>query len=122
MDDIVTVLKATDADDPQTPNGQIQFEIHGGNGMSLFRIDQIDDFTAHVMTQRSLKGFYGNYTLDLVLYDMGEPSNVVEEKLDIYVADFNDHPPVFTSPSHNITIRVPEVRNKFLKSNLLNFM
>lgn len=110
MDDIVTVLKVTDADDPQTPNGQVQFEIHGGNGASLFRIDQIDHVTAHVMTQRSLKGFYGNYTLNLVLFDLGEPSNVVEEKLEIYVADFNDHPPVFTSPSHNITIRVPEVR------------
>lgn len=39
---------------------------------------------------------------------MGQPPNVVKERIDICVQDFNDHAPVFVSPANNFTIRIPE--------------
>lgn len=105
----MTILKATDADDPTTPNGQVIFDLNGGTGNDLFRLDQIDNFTAHVLTMKSIKGFYGNYSLNIIVSDLGEPMNTIEKRLDICVADFNDHAPVFISPAHNVTIRVAEV-------------
>jgi hypothetical protein len=41
--------------------------------------------------------------------DLGTPSHLVEEPIHICVIDFNDHPPMFISPPHNSTLRVPEV-------------
>lgn len=57
----------------------------------------------------SLQNYYGNYTLTILAKDLGSPQNAVEGVIDITVLDFNDHSPYFTSPSSNVTIRVPEV-------------
>lgn len=43
------------------------------------------------------------------MQDLGNPPNKVYATLDVCVTDYNDNPPVFISPQHNITIRVPEV-------------
>ncbi|KAJ9587165.1 hypothetical protein L9F63_019319, partial [Diploptera punctata] len=108
LHDMVTLIKATDADDPNTPNGRIVFSIIGGNDLDLFAIENIDFSTARIMAVRPLKGLYGNYTLLVQAQDMGTPANSVATQVSICVTDFNDNAPRFVSPQHNTTIRVPE--------------
>lgn len=45
----------------------------------------------------------------LEVQDLGSPPNKVYANLDVCVTDYNDNPPIFVSPQHNFTIRVPEV-------------
>ncbi|KAJ1522204.1 hypothetical protein ONE63_002512 [Megalurothrips usitatus] len=104
----VTVVKASDADDPNTPNGRIKFSIAGGNEQELFEIENIDLWSARIISTTSLKARYGNYTLKLMAQDLGSPPNSVTMELSICVLDINDNAPRFISPPHNITIRVPE--------------
>lgn len=104
----VTLVKAHDADDPFTPNGRITFRIASGNVNNLFRIEKFDYSSARISASVPLKGFYGNYTLVVEAQDMGTPPNVAAMEVPICVADFNDNPPRFISPPHNVTIKVPE--------------
>ncbi|XP_067000515.2 cadherin-23 [Anabrus simplex] len=106
--DIVTMIKATDADDPNTPNGRVLFSIVDGNEKGLFKIETLDFSTARIVTVKSLKKLYGNYTLTIQAKDMGTPPNIATMDVDLCVTDYNDNPPRFTSPTHNMTIRVPE--------------
>ncbi|CAH0391322.1 unnamed protein product [Bemisia tabaci] len=104
----VFILKGSDKDDPSTLNGRINFAILSGNEQGLFGLEKVDQFTSKIMSRSSLKGRYGNYTLVIRIQDLGTPSNVAMTDLKICVSDFNDHAPRFVSPSHNITIRIPE--------------
>lgn len=79
--------------------------------MELFTLRQTGDLTAEISTTKSLRGKHGNYTLLLKAQDLGSPSHIIEKPIEICVTDFNDHPPVFISPPHNSTLRVPEVIN-----------
>ena len=129
--DVVTVIKATDADDPNTPNGRIIFSILQGNEdgqyqlfdgslipelhtimsvflSELFKIENVDMWSARILTTGSLKARYGNYTLVLSAQDLGSPPNSATMELSICVLDINDHAPRFISPPHNTTIRIPE--------------
>lgn len=104
------MIKATDNDDPRTPNGQVEFELIDDytKGLGLFLIDQVDPWLARIYAKRPLNGFYGNYSLLLLTKDLGQPQNIIKNSLEICVLDFNDHAPVFVAPPNNITIRVPE--------------
>lgn len=51
--------------------------------------------------------------------DQGSPMNSAISNLNICVTDFNDNAPVFISPPHNITIRIPEVNITLMFLNLL---
>lgn len=82
--------------------------------MGLFALQQINEWSAEIRSLRPLRGRHGNYTLLLRAQDMGHPSHLVEAPLHICVTDFNDHPPVFITPPHNSTLRVPEVINKYV--------
>uniref|UniRef100_W4VR90 Putative cadherin egf lag seven-pass g-type receptor n=1 Tax=Corethrella appendiculata TaxID=1370023 RepID=W4VR90_9DIPT len=104
----ITKLKATDADDPALENGMVEFELMDSSGLDLFMIDQNDPWNAIVYARRSLNNLYGNYSLLITVRDRGSPPNILNEKLDICVLDFNDHAPIFLSPANNVTIRVPE--------------
>lgn len=106
--EIVTTIKASDADDPTTPNGQVKFEVKGGSGADLFIVKQTDPWNANVYARTRLNKRYGNYSLTINVKDMGNPSRGIEMKLDICVQDYNDHAPYFVSPMNNYTIRVPE--------------
>ncbi|XP_034949613.1 uncharacterized protein [Chelonus insularis] len=108
MRDAVAVIKATDADDPSTPNGRVMFRILTGNEMGLFMLEQTDYWTAKIKAVKSLRGRFGNYSLHLEARDLGSPVNEDNKYLNICVLDYNDNPPVFLSPQHNTTIRVPE--------------
>ncbi|XP_063703738.1 LOW QUALITY PROTEIN: cadherin-23 [Culicoides brevitarsis] len=107
--DPITSIRATDADNPKLGNGQVHFELFDDeNSHDLFALDQIDAWNAQIFAKRPLNGFYGNYSLSLIAKDLGSPQNVVKERLDICILDFNDHAPVFVAPSNNFTIRIPE--------------
>jgi hypothetical protein len=36
LHDVVTTVKASDADDPNTPNGRMLFSVVGGNDLGMF--------------------------------------------------------------------------------------
>jgi len=76
----------------------------------LFILEQTDYWTAKIKAARPLRGKFGNYTLNIEARDLRTPSNKDNEILEICVTDYNDNPPLFVSPQHNTTIRVPEVR------------
>lgn len=90
------------------------FEIQGFYQLSLFSglfdLRMIDQTAAQVFAAKPLVGQYGNYSLIVQAQDRGFPPNSVMSKVDVCVTDFNDHAPLFVSPSVNLTIRVPEVK------------
>ncbi|ETN63913.1 hypothetical protein AND_004358 [Anopheles darlingi] len=102
----IVKLRATDADDPTTGNGQISFDINDASG--IFYIQQISPQSAEIYARGPLKNLYGNYTLDVIASDQGSTPNTVKDGVQICVADFNDHPPVFVVPSGNTTVKVFE--------------
>lgn len=108
--EVVTTIRATDADDPTTPNGQLRFEIRGGSAADLFVLKQVDPWNANVYARSKLNKLYGNYSLNINVKDLGSPTKYVDMKLDICIQDYNDHAPYFVSPINNYTIRVAEVR------------
>jgi cadherin 23 len=107
--EVVTSIKASDADDPTSPNGQVRFDIRGGSGADMFILKQIDPWNANIFARTKLNKKYGNYSLDIVVKDLGSPQMSIDLRLDICVQDFNDHAPYFVSPINNYTIRVAEV-------------
>ncbi|XP_011144581.1 cadherin-23 [Harpegnathos saltator] len=108
MRDLIFVIKTKDADDPTTPNGRVIIRILSGNEVGLFILEQTDYWTAKIKAARSLRGKFGNYTLHVEARDLGTPSKKDNGILEICVTDYNDNPPMFISPQHNTTIRVPE--------------
>ncbi|XP_068152690.1 cadherin-23 [Drosophila tropicalis] len=104
----IASIVAKDADDSSTPNGRLEFAITQGNKEGLFELRQLDEWNAHIFASKTLRNRYGNYSLTITTRDLGVPSNVVQSTLDICVADYNDHAPVFVRPLHNTTVRIPE--------------
>nr|CAH7720091.1 unnamed protein product [Callosobruchus chinensis] len=105
---LITTIHASDADDPNTSNGQVIIDIADGNDNEIFELHQNNEWSAEVRSTASLRGKFGNYTLLVRAQDLGTPSLLVEQPLNICVMDFNDHPPVFVSPPPNSTLKVPE--------------
>lgn len=126
LSDVVAHIKATDADDPLTPNGKVEFNVAGGSGTDLFKLIQRDAWTCEVYAKQSLHDYYGNYTLLVNARDLGTPQNNVEAQLNIAILDFNDHAPQFVAPGNNVTIRVAEVlkskNTAYCGSNFLKFL
>ncbi|KAJ8911026.1 hypothetical protein NQ315_016595 [Exocentrus adspersus] len=104
----ISTIHASDADDSSTSNGQVIIDIADGNLENLFHLEQNNEWSADIKTTTSLRGRHGNYTLIMRAQDLGMPSHLVEELVRICVTDYNDHPPVFVSPPHNSTLRIPE--------------
>lgn len=71
-------------DDESTPNGWISFKIKSGNELGLFKLEQGKNF-AKVVPARSLKGFYGNYSLVVDVMDGGNPPNVATKEFKICI-------------------------------------
>lgn len=89
---------------------QVIIDIADGNDENIFKLEQTSEWSAQIKATNSLRGKHGNYTLTMRAQDLGTPSMLVEEHLKICVIDYNDHPPMFVSPPHNSTLKVPEVR------------
>ncbi|CAG9818294.1 unnamed protein product [Phaedon cochleariae] len=116
----VATLHASDADDPETSNGQVIIDVADGNQENLFELHLLSDWSVDIRSTQSLRGKHGNYTLIMRAQDLGTPSLLVEEPLKICVTDYNDHPPVFVSPPPNSTLKVPE--NATVGSALIQVM
>lgn len=71
-------------DDETTPNGKVTFKIKSGNELGLFKLQLGNDF-CNIVPARSLKGFYGNYTLSIDAMDLGKPQNVVTKDFNICI-------------------------------------
>lgn len=124
----ITTITGTDRDDPQTVNGRLQYRLTKGNEkgkhvqtqlitsiiirsfvqLDLFELKVVDHWTVVLLARYSLQNQYGNYSLELTIWDLGVPSNSIKRSLNVCVTDYNDHPPVFVYPLQNTTIRVPE--------------
>lgn len=94
-------------------------DISDGNRLDIFALQQVDGWTGELRSLKSLKGKHGNYTLIVRAQDMGTPSHLVEAPVHICITDYNDHAPVFISPPHNSTLRVPEVHFTYLSEGVL---
>ncbi|XP_076254709.1 cadherin 88C [Rhynchophorus ferrugineus] len=109
VDQPITLVHASDADDPSTPNGQVLLDIvEDANEEGLFEMVQISEWSAQIKAKRPLRGRHGTYPLVVRAQDLGSPSLLAEKTVRICVMDYNDHPPVFISPPHNSTLRIPE--------------
>ena len=75
LNEAVLTVRASDGDDPQTPNGQIEFKILAGNDKDLFRLESSSETSAKIFPNQSLKGHYGNYSLVIEASDRGDPPN-----------------------------------------------
>ncbi|XP_011499950.1 PREDICTED: cadherin-23 [Ceratosolen solmsi marchali] len=121
--DGIVLIKTEDEDNPQSPNGRTTIRLIDGNELGFFHtlphllnlfskgyftLEQTDYWTARLKASDSLRGRFGNFSLKLEVKDLGEPSNKVHVNLDVCVTDYNDNPPIFTNPMHNVTIRVLE--------------
>uniref|UniRef100_A0A182JWJ6 Cadherin domain-containing protein n=1 Tax=Anopheles christyi TaxID=43041 RepID=A0A182JWJ6_9DIPT len=106
INDPIVKLRATDADDPTNGNGQLSFDIVDSSG--IFYIQQVSAQYAEIFSRGPLKNLHGNYTLVLIVSDLGSVPNTVRDTVEICVTDFNDHAPVFVVPSGNTTVKVFE--------------
>ena len=61
--------------DPQSPNGEIVFDIKHGDEKRFFRIESVGSGTAKIYPFDSLKGHYGNYSLEIEAKDKGFSPN-----------------------------------------------
>jgi len=77
-------------DDANTPNGRVTFKIKSGNELGLFKLEGGRNI-AQVVAARSLKGFYGNYTIQVEAVDGGRPPNAVTKDFNICILDYNDN-------------------------------
>ena len=68
-------VRAVDKDDPKSPNGEIVFAIKHGDEKGFFRIEHVGRGTARIYPYGSLKGHYGNYSLEIEAKDKGYPPN-----------------------------------------------
>ena len=68
-------VRALDTDDPKSPNSDIVFTIRHGDEKGLFRMENVGRGTAKIYPLDSLKGHYGNYSLEIEAKDKGSPSN-----------------------------------------------
>ena len=91
----------------------MEFSIDSGNELKLFKIEP----NGKLFPNKSLKGFYGNYSLNIVASDQGFPSNNAVKTFPICIQDFNDNAPMFISPPKNFTVRIPE--NASLGSDII---
>ena len=96
----LTTIHASDADDPNTPNGHIQFSIEDGNDSNLFTLVGVDAVSVRLLALQPLVGRHGNYTLKLRAQDRGSPPNSAFQEVSVCVSDFNDHAPVFIQPEN----------------------
>ncbi|XP_065076233.1 cadherin-23-like [Ochlerotatus camptorhynchus] len=93
---LVDRFEATDLDDPNTPNAQINYRIIkieaagdnspeaiGGNRQdsidNLFVLTQPDEYVARLTVGQDLKGFYGSWAVQIEACDRGDEYSLLED-------------------------------------------
>ncbi|XP_071439918.1 cadherin-87A [Hetaerina americana] len=90
-------VKATDPDDPNTPNGRIYYRFldEGKTGSDAITF-AINRDTGLITTKKQLdREKKDRYTLILEASDGGEPPQQASKVLDVIVEDVDDHRPIF---------------------------
>ncbi|XP_050524905.1 cadherin-23 [Daktulosphaira vitifoliae] len=116
--DIILLVKANDADDPNTVNGRISFSIEDGNERELFAIYNVDYWSGRLYTTSSLRNLYGNYSLLIRAQDGGTPQKSNLATINVCVIDVNDNAPRFVSPPYNATVRL--LQNMTVGSSIIS--
>ncbi|KAG8229142.1 hypothetical protein J437_LFUL009211 [Ladona fulva] len=90
-------VKATDPDDPNTPNGRIHYRfLDDGKSGSDAMAFSINRDTGLITTKQLLdREKKDRYTLILEASDLGEPPQQASRVLDVIVEDVDDHRPIF---------------------------
>ena len=72
-------------DDPESANSEIFFDMKQTEVKSLFRLESIGKGVTRIYPATSLKGKYGNYSIQIIARDGGDPAIVREENYNICV-------------------------------------
>ncbi|XP_073676482.1 cadherin-related family member 2 [Garra rufa] len=105
-------IQATDRDDPNTANSQIQYRIEDSPFSSNFTIDQ----ETGVLTNSGLLdreaidlALDGRIDLTVIASDMGSPSKSSSAKVTINIGDENDNSPQYLDPApYEFTVKESE--------------
>ncbi|XP_015604477.1 protocadherin-like wing polarity protein stan isoform X2 [Cephus cinctus] len=120
---ILTVV-ATDADKPDTNNTRVFYEILsvtavndtgieiGDDCNELFRVETYNQTDALVYANCDLKGYYGTWSLELYVQDLGDdPGPLNDTKTyNIQITDYNYNDPVIVFPSASKSIRLSQTQ------------
>lgn len=97
---VITKVTATDKD--LDNNGQISYNIFGGNTYDTFRIDAV---TGEIAVQKQLDyETTTEYRLSIQAQDHGAPPRTNSTDVIIRVVDVNDNPPVFHAAPYRGTV------------------
>uniref|UniRef100_A0A8D0HEL0 Cadherin domain-containing protein n=1 Tax=Sphenodon punctatus TaxID=8508 RepID=A0A8D0HEL0_SPHPU len=97
-------LSASDADEPGSPNAQVQYalEASAGSGPELFHIDPVSGM---ISTRGSLdREREATLELLVVVRDLGEPPLSASCLVSVRVEDANDNEPVFEQQVYNASL------------------
>ncbi|KAM9330444.1 protocadherin-23 [Gastrophryne carolinensis] len=84
-------------------NGNVQFQIIGGNTGEYFGINNT---SGEVWATRNLdREDVSSFTISVECYDLGSPPRSTIAKLHIKVLDENDNPPTFPKSQYRISVR-----------------
>ncbi|XP_065371260.1 cadherin-23-like [Calliphora vicina] len=110
-------LIAEDRDEPNTANSQLIYSILSIKPVQNFNTD-VQDFEdlftittlrnriGRLKTQKSLKGYYGRWELEIEAADQGTPPLRNSSKYEIYIKPYNFHVPKIINPSKQKSIRI----------------
>ena len=114
-DTLIGTLQASDADESNNPNSEIEFFIIAGNEGSYFRI-----LTDGALLSNNLSGRIplANYTLTVTAADRGNPSLSNNTQVLIGIIDVNDVAPTFNTSDVDV-VRISEYTP--VGENIANF-
>uniref|UniRef100_A0A1I8H1P8 Cadherin domain-containing protein n=1 Tax=Macrostomum lignano TaxID=282301 RepID=A0A1I8H1P8_9PLAT len=107
---LIREISATDAD--TGVNAQISFSLRAipgqnSDALNLFFVTTKQSgsvFSAAIWTRKSLTRAVGWYNLTLLATDAGTPTMTGSTNLTFFIADVNDHSPVFVYPNQTQTV------------------
>ncbi|KAE9550699.1 hypothetical protein FO519_006082, partial [Halicephalobus sp. NKZ332] len=99
-------------DDDFGTNGEVEYKIVGGNGLSVFELDPL---TGALKTLKPIdREEKDKYELEVVAEDKGSPKLNTTALVNIFIKDINDNPPVFEHEVYNLTLSENTPRGKKL--------
>ena len=103
---LVYTITAVDADEPNTDNSKITYEMSTSSHNKLFRIDS---HSGDIMLNASLREHVGNYTILITAKDHGDPQLYGTTILNVEVKDVNLNAPVLVAKPAGNLVKISEV-------------